>query len=279
MLNKEDYFEAGKPKHRTSYCAFLDVLGFSERIRQSFKNGKGDELLQEFHALLKRQINAIEKDTNESLLYFRSLTDNIILAHPQFSDDLESEFAFILWSISEYQFAMAQHGFFIRGGLSIGPLFVDGNSVYGPALVQAYELESKFAVNPIVILCDDVKQLVLSHLRYYGNKQQSPQNRTVLINADGRFFINYLAECYLDDGSEEIDWGALHIHKERVEAALTEHRASLAIFAKFSWLAAYHNYFCDLVQTYPRYDPNLRISTAVSTMKFREIVSLLPEVS
>lgn len=29
---KDDYFEAGQPVHRTSYCAFLDVLGFSERI-------------------------------------------------------------------------------------------------------------------------------------------------------------------------------------------------------------------------------------------------------
>jgi hypothetical protein len=276
MPNKEDYyFPAGKPVHRTSYCAFLDVLGFSERIRQSFQNGKGNDLLQEFHALLKERITSIEKDTSESLLYFKSLTDNIILAHPRFSEDMESEFGFILWSISEYQFAMAQHGFFIRGGLSIGPLFVDNNSVYGPALLEAYRLESKVAVNPIVILCDNTKELVLRHINYYANKAGSPQNRYVLVNSDGRFFINYLSECSLQvDGYEEIDWNALRIHKEKVEAALTEHSAAPTIFAKFSWLAAYHNHFCNSVKTYPGYDPNLIISSNLATVKFREIVSL-----
>jgi hypothetical protein len=274
MPNKEDYFAAGKPVHRTSYCAFLDVLGFSERISQSFKSGKGDDLLQEFHALLKKQIASIEKDTNESLLYFKSLTDNIILAHPRFSEDLESEFGFILWSISEYQFAMAQRGFFIRGGLSIGPLFVDSNSVYGPALLEAHHLESKVAVNPIVVLSDDTMELVLRHIRYYGEKERSPQNRSVLVNSDGRFFINYLSECYLEDGYEEINWNALRVHKERVEAALTEYSAAPTIFAKFSWLSAYHNHFCDSVKTYPGYDPNLKISSNLSTVKFKEIVSL-----
>ncbi len=268
---KDDYLLAGKPVHKTSYCAFLDVLGFSERIKDSFKEKKGNQLLQEFHAILSKRIAALKEDTSESLLYFKSFTDNIILAHPRFSHDMEAEFGFILWALSEYQFDMAQHGFFIRGGLSIGDLFVDDNSVYGPALLEAYHLESKVAVNPVVVLSEDVMGLVLHHLKYYHG-DFAPQHRAVLVNSDGRFFINYLSECILDThDSEEIAWSALKTHKKHVEAALKEYQQAPAIFAKFSWLAAYHNYFCDSVKDYPGYKDSVRVSKKLSSIQFKKL--------
>lgn len=268
---KNDYFEAQSPVHRTSYCAFLDVLGFSDRIKESFREKRGDELLQEFHAILAKCIETLEEEALDSLLYFKSFTDNVILAHPSFSKDLESEFAFVLWALSQYQFEMARHGFFIRGGLSIGPLFVDENSVYGLALLDAYSLESKTAVNPIVVLSDDVMKLVLQHCGYYQHGS-APQNRDVLVNADGRFFINYLSECINDTGdSEEVSWAALQEHRTQIESALVKYQKLPAIFAKFTWLAAYHNYFCESVSTYPGYKDNVRVSGKLTSIQFKKL--------
>jgi hypothetical protein len=268
---KDDYFENGSPVHRTSYCAFLDVLGFSDRIGESFKEKKGNQLLQAFHEILSKQIKSLKENTDESLLYFKSFTDNVILAHPRFSDDLESEFGFILWALSEYQFEMARHGFFIRGGLSVGDLFVDENSVYGPALIEAYGLESKTAINPIVVLSNDVMGLVLHHCSYYQG-EAAPQNRDVLVNSDGRFFINYLAECILDTGdSYDVSWSALKQHKRQVESALNKYRHLPAIFSKFSWLAAYHNYFCEGVSAYPGFTESVRISKKLASVQFRQL--------
>jgi hypothetical protein len=276
MHTKDDYFEAGKPIHKTSYCAFLDVLGFSERIKDSFKEKKGNRLLRTFHTILSKRIKALKADTSDSLLYFKSFTDNIIFAHPRFSDDMESEFGFILLALSEYQFDMAQHGFFIRGGLSVGDLFVDENSVYGPALLEAYHLESKVAVNPAVVLSDDVMGLVLSHLKFYHG-DFAPQNRAVLVNSDGRFFINYLAECIVDGhDSEEVAWSALRTHKKHVEAALKEYQQVPAIFAKFAWLASYHNCFCDSVSNYPGYKDTVRVSKKLASIQFRRLKDVWP---
>lgn len=72
---------------------------------------------------------------------------------------------------------MALQGFFIRGGLSVGTLFVDDNCVYGEALIDAYELESKVAVNPIVILCENTMKLVDHHIGYYHG-ESAPQVAT-----------------------------------------------------------------------------------------------------
>lgn len=274
-IRKNYYYQSGKPVHRLSYCAFLDVLGFSDRIEDSFKSGKEDFLLQEFHGILKRRIDELNRDIHESLLYMKAFTDNIILAHPQFTQELESEFAFILWPLSEFQFEMAKKGFFIRGGLSVGPLYIDEDIVYGPALLEAYKLENSAAVNPIVSLSDDVMELVLEHIRYYSDKEDAPQNRDILVNSDGRFFINYLSECYIDNGTyEEIDWKSLKIHKDQLEVALNTYRAVPKVFSKYTWLAAYHNHFCDSVSRYDGYSKSLNVSTNAISIQFGKVAEI-----
>lgn len=270
---KDDYLENGKPIHRVSYCAFLDVLGFSERMRASYKNNKtANKLLRQFHSIFDGQIKRLKSEVDDSLLYFKSFSDNVLLAHPRFSEDMESEFGFILWSISRYQFEMALQGFFIRGGLSVGPLFVDENSVYGEALLEAYEIESKIAVNPIIVLCKNTMKLVDHHLGFYHG-EEPPHVRHVLVNSDGRYFINYLSECIVETyEGEEVDLKSLETHKEQIEQALTKYAGQPAVFAKFSWLAAYHNYFCDSVSSYPGCSGKLKVSSELATVKFKTLV-------
>lgn len=272
QTKKSDYFLAGKPVHRLSYCAFLDVLGFSERIRDSYKNGSADTLLESFHEILARSIAQIKQSTDESMLYFKSFTDNVVLAHPRFSSDMESEFGFILWSVNEYQFQMALKGFFIRGGLAVDQLFMDENSVYGAALLEAYRLESKVAVNPIVVLCDNTMKLVDMHIGYYSG-EIAPQIRDVLKGPDGRYFLNYLTECIIEgDDREYLDADSLRLHKHQIESALKSYAAIPTVFSKFSWLAAYHNYFCDTVSKFREYDDSLKVSAMLTAVQFQKIV-------
>jgi hypothetical protein len=273
MLNpKDDYLEGGSPVHRLSYCAFLDILGFSARLSASYVDGKEDELLQRFHKIFDKRIKSLKSDVEESLLYFKSFSDNVLLAHPQFSDDLESEFGFILWSIQEYQYEMALQGFFIRGGLAIGKLFVDENSVYGEALLDAYALETSVAVNPVVVLSDDAMKLVDQHLGYYRG-EFAPQVRSVLVNSGGRYFINYLAECILEGPEGEwLNIASLRKHKEQIENALDQYAEIPAVGAKFSWLAAYHNYFCDSVSSADDYTDSLKVSGNVAPVQFKTLI-------
>jgi hypothetical protein len=268
---KSDYFVAGKPVHRLSYCAFLDVLGFSERLRASYKDGSADTLLESFHRILAKSIAQLKENTDDSMLYFKSFTDNVVLAHPRFSDDMESEFGFILWAINEYQFQMALKGFFIRGGLAVDQLFMDENSVYGAALLEAYGLESKVAVNPVVVLCENTMKLVDKHISYYSG-EIAPQLRDVLKGPDGRYFLNYLTECIVEgDDREFLDAKSLRLHKKQIESALKTYASVPSVFSKFAWLAAYHNYFCDTVSSYPEYKASLKVSVTLAAIQFQRL--------
>ena len=270
---KSQFFDDdGNPIHKLSYCAFLDVLGFSALISESFEQGKENELLKNFHAEISKRIETMNSDSENSLIFFKSFTDNIVIAHPQFSPDLESEFGFILWSITKLQYQMALKAFFIRGGLSCSALFMDENSVYGPALIESYKLESKIAVNPLVVLSDDVKKLVLHHVNYYSSIKESPQNQDIWVNTDGNFFINYLSESIIDTGdSLEIDWDSLNIHKANIEENLDKYYSEPTIFSKYVWLASYHNQFCSSVKRYSGYKSSVKISTKKYKVKFSRL--------
>lgn len=270
-IKKDDYFHNGKPIHRRSYCAFLDVLGFSARTSASYTNGTEDILLAEFHQILTESLSLLEEDTEESMLYFKSFTDNVVLAHPDFSSEMESEFGLILYPIREYQFKMALKGFFIRGGLAVGQLFMDKNSVYGAALLESYRLESNVAVNPIVVLCDNTMKMVDEHLKYYA-KGAAPQLRDVLKGPDGRYFINYLMECIIDGEYEQhLDTNSLILHKQQIEKALKDYASIPTVFSKFAWLASYHNYFCDMISAHPEYDNAMKIPSKLSKFQFQTI--------
>lgn len=119
------YFKQGNPSHHLSYCAVLSILGFSRFVRQSGRENKHDELLRTFHTLLSGRIGAANARTKSGSLHFKSLNDNIVLACPHYGDKLNPEFDEFFELISAYQLEMVQNGFFLRGGVSEGNLFVN----------------------------------------------------------------------------------------------------------------------------------------------------------
>lgn len=228
-------------------------------------------MLQEFHSVFQGRLKEFKEQTEDAPLFFKTFSDNVLLACPDFSSDMEFEFASIMWLLREYQLQMALKGFFIRGGLSVGPLFISENNVYGKALIEAYELESQIAINPIVVLSSNLMRLIDQHLQFYA-REAAPQTRDIMAGADGRYFINYLAECILEmDSGNELDADSLHQHKARVEEGLALYEKTPKVFSKFSWLASYHNYFCNTVKKLPGYDKSLKIPDRVSAIKFHKL--------
>jgi hypothetical protein len=58
---------------------------------------------------------------------------------------------------------MAVMGFYIRGGLTVGSLIhIRNKIVFGPALNRAYELESRYANFPRIILDPNVPELAIN---------------------------------------------------------------------------------------------------------------------
>jgi hypothetical protein len=161
-------------------------------------------------------------------------------------------------------------GFFVRGAIAVGEACVDEITVAGDALLEAYESETKSARDPRVILSKSAIHLVERHLEYYGNKPHAPQAHMLLEDSDGQWFVNYLDEVLIYDDERDPFYAEFAKHKRQVERKLAAYKDNPNVFAKYSWVAGYHNFFCDMHKRY--FSEEHKINTDLFRAKPRLIV-------
>lgn len=270
--NDNPYLVDGKPDIKMSFCAYLDILGFKEMIIEAFKQNTYTQLLNRLRSAIMEKSELI-KSPGYGRWHVKAFTDNIVLGCP-FLLDRESEFGFVSTEMAYHQMDLALEGFFVRGGLSMGPLYMDENIAFGTGLINAHEIEQKLANNPRIVLDTNVTKLVIQHMEeYYAFPQESPQNSFLLIDFDGQVFINYL---YTSIGDEDyVNSEALIKHKNNIENNLKKFRKDKNVFPKYSWLAAYHNYFCSTIRDNPGYSESFIIASSKKINKFKRLTSIL----
>ncbi len=224
-----------------SVVCFVDILGFQSLVNQAVTSGSGNDFLKRIHNSLKGAREELVPYSND-LASVKVFTDNIVVGWPIW-DDSESELGRAFMGFARYQLELALSGFFVRGGISIGEHYMDEETVFGPALIESYNLESKVAVYPRVILSELAKRRVQEHMRYYGIPANSPQHLHILKDSDGQWFVNYLY-VLLQSGENHLR-SRLVQHKQIVEEKLEEYKDDSKLLDKYGWVANYHNYFCE----------------------------------
>ena len=239
--------EDGRPELRPSWLAFLDVLGFTELIRTDDR-----EAIARLHQLL-RHGNAILQGPEDNLADFgladhhamTAFTDNIVLGFP-IHDDGEMESGMAFDRIGQFQLSMALGCFFVRGGLSFGDAYIDEIAVFGPALLDAYDAETRLARDPRIVITQSGQDVIDRHLEYYMRGQHAPQNTDLKRDRDGQWFIDYLEATILslDIEGPVIDFESVQNHRDIVAEKLVAHQSDPRIWSKYEWVADYHNDFC-----------------------------------
>ena len=263
MPNNGPAWSLLNPKLKRSVCVFFDVLGFRQTTEDAIYKGNPDKFLGRFQRVLVREIIAFRRKFKALDWKYRVFTDNIVLAAPVF-DDGEDEFGMLHDALCRCQLEMAAEGFFVRGGVSVGGLHMDEYVIWGPALLEAYDLESKHALFPRIVLSEDMVAMVRKHIGYYDDPSTAPQNSALLMDPDGKSFLNYL-DAALIDAPATRHWHLVISHKAKIEAALNKHRGNPRIWDKYYWCATYHNYFCGLVSNEPGYTNNFLVSNKIAS--------------
>jgi hypothetical protein len=233
---------------------FMDILGYSDLISGAEQDGTQQATLRRLHRALRQgrdwledaELSPILREMRTTDFYaLKAFTDNIVIGWPV-HDDAESEFGSAFLKLGNFQFQMVLAGFFVRGAIAVGDAYVEETVVFGSALLEAYNGESKLARDPRIILTESAVAAAKQHLGYYGRPENAPHVRDILRDADGQWFLNYL-ECVLWAEDEQGPFYDEFLqHKIVVEQKLEEFAAQPAIWAKYAWVAGYHNYFCDL---------------------------------
>lgn len=252
-MGANPYIKRGNPPTTTqSVTAFLDILGFATNLRRAYKERTSDNLLIRLRSALDQAYAAFNNELSGlpslpvDIWEVKAFTDNIVIGCPVFhgdGGDAEGDLGSVLLATREYQLAMVNAGFFVRGAVSIGELYLDDQIVFGDSLIEAYDGETLTARDPRIVMCPSVLPYIERHVQYWGHPSEAPHNQVLLKDPDGQLFVNYLG-CTFDDDPENPRFDELKLHKDAVETKLDEYRNQPPLWSKYAWVANYHNFIC-----------------------------------
>jgi hypothetical protein len=232
-------------KYRRALVSFFDILGFREIVRDEppKKIASDVSLFQgtgKISAEIARGFEGRSFQFSDSIVRMMPLDSEAIVAHP--GGLLFQE----VYTIALACVEMAYRGVAVRGALTVGDAYFSESMMFGPAMVRAYELESKIAVYPRVIVDPEVietfkrEPLLKKDTRSVSDEAKFLQN-FLRRDEDGLWFIDYLFAARDDLDSPELFLGLLANNRKHIEKVLSQRSALDAVAVKVLWAAHYHN--------------------------------------
>ncbi|MDP2077073.1 MAG: hypothetical protein Q8J85_03435 [Sulfuricurvum sp.] len=213
---------------------FLDILGWGNIVEQSVANPNILENIANIAYNAKDMSENLNTE-KESPLFSRvtNFSDSLVISlsindlYPQRID------FFLLPLIS----AALNAGMFIRGGITRGKIYHDNNMVFGPALNEAYKLESMKdkAIYPRIIIDESVKEIC------YINRIEFLKNWRKI--DDDYFFYDFIYTLtqFKFDSKTIVYEERINNLKQTIEKNLNDNKDDDKIYSKYVWLAKYFN--------------------------------------
>lgn len=211
------------PPYETRYVCYLDILGFRDLVGRMETD---EPLARKVHSLLTRvgmvgPMTSSARPQTGSAVQFTVFSDSIVFS------DLTPLNILFLCSTSIATFA--EEGVFLRGGVAKGLLFHADQVVYGPAMIDAVELEETASVPRVLLQSQVVADL----------QGERGADTSIATDVDSRFFLRpFDGLCAaMADLPRYPEW--FHRVRAHIEKGLeSAHRQNdSSVVSKYTWLA------------------------------------------
>ncbi len=170
------------------YIAFLDVLGFRDRLTSQFDLCEISNIFEHIKSIrnntIKNREIVEEYDLAVSKSMIRIMSDSIVVAVSTVFEDSLSIVAEICMQIQEE--LLVENHILLRGAITKGDFYYDNEVMFGPGLVRAYLMEERAQFPRIII----AKELVTEYVNRVGTTRMTYITDFLLKDEDEWFFIN-----------------------------------------------------------------------------------------
>lgn len=235
-------------EYESRICAFVDVLGFGDTVKRSVDE-RGQPMPKEIGRIvrfLSTMVRYTQREDFEHESALRTVTqfsDSLVISYPCRA---QSEVFLSLLDLLYCCMEGVGLGFFLRGGVAVGPLLHTKEMVFGPALVSAYEMESKHALYPRIIVHDDVLNTAKTAYADHHTPEQELRYVKGLLtkDKDGYRYIDYIGQAQGELADPEGDF-VMYMGKlcHLIEAGLKIDDAKTR--KKYVWLMEKYNAVVD----------------------------------
>lgn len=227
--------------------AFVDLLGFKNAVRESVYDpdirrrikAVFDILSNEYEHTYKadEDTDSLAKLIGKEMTFF---SDCVVISYDQRAI---GGIFYTLLDIIHLCLDFSYNGFLLRGGVVCGQITHEKNICYGPAMNNAYLIESEIAKNPLIRIDNSIFINAEKYKAKHHTILQEYEHIFNLLKTDhktGAYYIDYLAQS-----SECDSWNSylnyLHKIKKDMEYNLWKYRDNPRIYSKYEWYKTYYN--------------------------------------
>lgn len=209
--------------YENKFVFYLDILGFKEQIKASTNSAQ--QINDIYNALCFKDFHFAFIDKKPPKDWKTSeFSDHIVVSFLK-ADTLRISLIF------EIIINLIHHKMNSRGALTFGQIYHDDEIVFGPALVEAYEIESKLANYPRVLATEAVLNKLLENESSY-----------FIQDNDGAVYMDYFNSIlnlpYWGDDKEST---SLHYFDNLKKAINSIPKDDIKTKNKFGWMKNKYN--------------------------------------
>ena len=239
------------------YVAFIDILGFSELVDRSERDPEVfDHLLRVLartsaEHTYRGPIILGASDPYRRSLQLRNLrasafSDSIVISA---SADRGSGMLRFFHKVSEVCLALIRMGVLTRGGIAVGNIFQNESVVFGPAMIEAYVLESRVARVPRIVVSPEFVEHFTADYPAFFQQLLGPSLEYLVRDEDGKVYLDYLSQD--PAGFEETKDGPGRaamladvrelLRKRVLEVSASPPDVAERLWPKYEWYTRYFN--------------------------------------
>ena len=229
-------------RYKERIVFFADILGFKSIIESSYTTHENTDVTDRVFRALKR----IPEFADDSQL---CETQNIDFQFTQFSDcfiisfacEEKSQLFYTLLRIQWVQVNLLALGFLLRGGVAVGPAVHTKKYVFGPAVVEAAQLEKKAKFPRVIVPKNVIKAGAKNRSGHHDFRDELGyiKNRLAEDPFDGEYYIDYFGSVQSEmDNVYDYPLYLMDMYK-LIKKGLQDREAPY--FDKYGWMQEKYN--------------------------------------
>ncbi|MBC53514.1 MAG: hypothetical protein CMQ34_06705 [Gammaproteobacteria bacterium] len=244
-------------KYENRVVAFIDILGFRSLLSETTDSKDNDveskieEIVSAYQAI--KEIFVVDESMEKSGISMSKkvsiFSDCVVVS---FKAEEPGEVYYTLLDIKHLIMQLVYRKILCRGAVSIGKFIHTDDYLFGPALVEAYTLESKAAMYPRVILDRDIIEAGLDNRSMDHPKSHEETYIESLLgqDSDGMYYIDYFYKAQSELDHPEHDFPVyIEILGDLIRKGLmgSSHHGKADLRIKYSWMRERYNNMIDVV--------------------------------
>lgn len=229
--------------YENRYVAFLDILGFKNVVYQSANEQKKLDVIN----MALNYTSSVQRENYEGQMPMAELGKQVSV----FSDSIVISYEMtrpgsgflVLMDLIYVCNDLLGVGLPVRGGVTVGALIHENNKCFGPAMVEAYNMESKVAIYPRILIEPKVIEYDLQYRGENNTVEFEKAYITSLIEKDERdncIYLDYLSQ-YNEFNDIDTYYSYLCGVRNFIINSLLIYKDDAKILPKYEWMRDYFN--------------------------------------